>query len=76
MAVTRLIKQGKPGIILEDDPMTTKQVKVKVSGQWSVFHEGKRYVLDDTVTVPEHVADEWERNHWVERVHAGNTAKS
>ena len=45
-----------------------KTIKVRVSDRWSVVHDDKRYVLDDELSVPEHVADEWERNRWVERV--------
>ena len=63
----RLIKQGDPKVIKQDKP-ADKPVKVKVSDKWSVAHEGKRYVKGDTVTVPEHVAEDWERNHWVQRV--------
>lgn len=48
--------------------MTDKTVKVKVSGRFSVAHEGKRYTEGDTATVPEDVAKEWERAGWVERV--------
>jgi hypothetical protein len=54
-------------MILERD-MTDKTVKVKVSGRFSVAHEGKRYTEGDTATVPEDVAKEWERAGWVERV--------
>ena len=64
----RIIKQGDPKVIKQDTDKPDKPVKVKVSDRWSVAHEGKRYVQGDTVTVPEHVADEWERNHWVQRV--------
>ncbi len=45
-----------------------KPVKVKVCDVWSVAHDGKRYVNGDTLSVPEHIADEWERNRWVKRV--------
>ncbi len=55
-------------MITEDKTMPEKTVKVRVSDRWSVAHDGKRYVKGDTVTVPESVADEWQRNGWVERV--------
>jgi hypothetical protein len=48
--------------------MPEKTVKVRVSDRWSVVHDGKRYVLDDELSVPENVAQEWERSRWVERV--------
>ncbi len=62
----RVIKKGEPKMVTEDKP--NKSVKVKVSDRWAVVHDGTRYANGDTVTVPEHVADEWERNHWVQRV--------
>lgn len=61
----RVIKKGDPKMVKDDKPQ--KQVKVKVSDKWSVAHDGKRYVQGDTLTVPEDVADEWERSGWVER---------
>lgn len=54
--------------MITEDKMPEKTVKVKVADRWSVTHEGKRHTAGDTVTVPEHVAEEWERNRWVERV--------
>ena len=62
----RIIKQGDPKVIVEDKS-AEKPVKVKVIGRWSVVHEGRRYVQGDTVTVPESLADEWLRSHWVEK---------
>jgi hypothetical protein len=52
--------------------MTTSQktVKVRVSDRWRVVHEDKPYHKGDTLTVPENVAQEWERARWVERVTA------
>jgi hypothetical protein len=55
-------------VILENNNMSDKQVKVKVIDRWSVVHDDKRYVKGQTVTVPEAVAAEWERSRWVERV--------
>jgi hypothetical protein len=55
-------------MILETSEMTEKTVKVKVTDRFSVAHDGKRYTKGDTVSAPENVADEWERNRWVERV--------
>jgi hypothetical protein len=43
-------------------------VKVKVIDRWSVVHDDQRYVKGDELTVPQHVADEWERNRWIEKV--------
>lgn len=63
---TVLIKRGGPDMVKDDKP--NKPVKVRVSDKWSVAHDGKRYVKGDTVTVPEATAQEWELNHWVERV--------
>ena len=48
--------------------MADKQVKVRVSDRWRVVHDGKVYTKGDTVTVPENVAQEWERSGYVERV--------
>lgn len=63
----RLFTKGDPKVIKQDE-LSDKPVKVKVTGRFSVAHEGKRYAKDDTVTVPELVADEWLRAGWVERV--------
>jgi hypothetical protein len=54
--------------ITEDNIMPEKTARVRVSDRWSVIHDGKRYILDDELTVPEHIAAEWERSRWVERV--------
>lgn len=64
----RIIKQGDPKVIRDKKPVNEKHVKVKVSDRWAVVHDGERYVKGDTVTVPESVAENWELNHWVERV--------
>jgi hypothetical protein len=63
-----VIKKAPASIVLESQLTPAKTVKVRVSDRWSVVHDDKRYVQDDELEVPEHVADEWERNHWVERV--------
>jgi len=55
-------------MILEEQLVPEKKVKVKVIDRWSVVHDGKRYVKGDELTVPEDVAQEWERNGYVERV--------
>ncbi len=54
-------------MILENN-MSEKQIKVRVSDRWRVVHDGKPYVKGDTLTVPENVAQVWERSRWVERV--------
>jgi hypothetical protein len=61
--------------ILENN-MSDKQVKVRVSDRWRVVHDGKPYVKGDVVTVPEHVAKEWESSGWVERVGASKERQS
>lgn len=48
--------------------MTEKTVKVRVSDRWRVVHDGKPHTKGDTLSVPESVAQDWERNRWVERV--------
>jgi len=48
--------------------MTDKQVKVRVCDRWRVVHDGQQYVLGDTLTVPEDVAQEWESLGYVQRV--------
>ena len=47
-----------------------KPVKVKVIDRWRVVHpdDGTVHVKGDELTVPEHVAQEWEKSRWVERV--------
>ena len=68
LMAARVIKRAPTNVILEEQLMREKKVKVKVIDRWSVVHDGKRHVKGDELTVPEDVADEWERNHWVERV--------
>lgn len=58
-------------ILGDENKMTDKQVKVRVSDRWRVVHDGKPYLQGDTLTVPENVAQEWERSRWVERVSKG-----
>jgi hypothetical protein len=55
-------------MILEEQSMPEKQIKVRVSDRWRVVHDDKAYVKGETLTVPESVAQEWERNRWVEVV--------
>jgi hypothetical protein len=43
-------------------------VKVRVLKPFRVCHEGVAYNHPDELIVPEHVAAEWERSVWVERV--------
>jgi hypothetical protein len=73
----RIIKQGGDKVIKDDKPdKPEKHVKVKVSDRWAVVHDGNRYVKGDMLTVPEHVAEEWERNRWVERVSTKSEARA
>jgi hypothetical protein len=58
-------------ITKEKKPVSDKPIKVRVSDRWSIVHEGKRYIAGETVTVPEHLAEDWERSRWVERVTTG-----
>jgi hypothetical protein len=46
----------------KEKPVSEKPTKVRVSDR--VVHEGKPYTKGDTLTVPEHVAEEWERSRW------------
>jgi hypothetical protein len=55
-------------MILENENMTEKQVKIRVSERWRVVHDGKPYIKGDEITVPENVAVEREESRWVERV--------
>jgi hypothetical protein len=55
-------------MILEDRPVSEKTVKVKVREPFRVIHAGDTHTGGDEVSVPEHVAQEWERSRWVERV--------
>lgn len=54
-------------MILENS-MSDKQIKVRVSDRWRVVYDGKPYVKGDTLTVPENMAQEWERAGRVEKV--------
>jgi hypothetical protein len=67
MAV-RVIRKAPASMILEDQSMPEKTVKVRVSDRWRVVHEDKPYIKGDELTVPEDVAQEWERNGYVEKV--------
>jgi hypothetical protein len=55
-------------MITEENLVTTKTVKVEVQAPFRVVHEASAYHEGDTLSVPEHIAAEWERNRWVERV--------
>jgi hypothetical protein len=57
-------------MITEDQLTPEKTVKVRVSDRWRFVHDGESYVKGDELTVPESVAQEWERSRWVERVTA------
>lgn len=48
--------------------MPEKTINVRVSDRWRVVHDGKAYAKGETLTVPEHLAQEWEQSRWVERV--------
>ncbi|HET9890284.1 MAG TPA: hypothetical protein VFQ42_07255 [Mycobacterium sp.] len=48
--------------------MREKTVKVRVRALFRVVHEGNPHIDGDTFTVPENVAEEWERSSWVEPV--------
>jgi hypothetical protein len=63
-----VIRKSPTNLITEDTLTEKKQVKVRVSDRWSIFHDDRRYVEGDELTVPEAVAAEWERSRWVERV--------
>jgi hypothetical protein len=67
MAVS-VIKKAPTSMILQEDSVPEKKVKVRVSDRWSVVHDDKRHVNGDELTVPEDVAAEWERSGYVERV--------
>jgi len=47
-----------------------------VIDRWRAVHDGRPYVKGETVTVPESVAAEWERAHWVERVSSNPARQS
>jgi hypothetical protein len=64
----RVIKKAPTSMILQEDSVPEKKVKVKVIDRWSVVHDGQRYTKGDEVVVPEDVAQEWERSGYVERV--------
>jgi hypothetical protein len=66
--MVRVIKRAPADMILEEQSMPEKQIKVRVSDRWRVVHDDKAYVKGETLTVPESVAQEWERSGYVERV--------
>jgi hypothetical protein len=66
--MVKVIKRAPTNMILEEQLKPEKKVKVRVSDRWSVVHDDKRYVKDETLTVAEDVAQEWERHGWVSRV--------
>jgi hypothetical protein len=64
----RVIRKAPASMILEEQSMPEKTVKVRVSDRWRVVHEDKPYTKGDELTVPEDVAAEWQRSGYVERV--------
>ncbi len=48
--------------------MADKNVKVRVLGNYRVVDVDKGYAGGEEVSVPEHVAQQWERRGWFERV--------
>jgi hypothetical protein len=66
--MVKVIRKSPANLVTEDKLVPEKTIRVRVSDRWSVVHEDKRYVLDDELSVPENVAQEWERSRWVERV--------
>ncbi|HEY2402442.1 MAG TPA: hypothetical protein VGI23_18955 [Steroidobacteraceae bacterium] len=64
-----MIKKSPANFITEEQVTPKKTVTVKVIDRWSIVDDdGKRHVEGDELSVPEHLAEEWERNRWVERV--------
>jgi hypothetical protein len=57
-------------IVITEESMTEKTVKVKVSDRWRVVDPGtgEAHTKGDELSVPESVAEEWLRSGWVERV--------
>lgn len=69
--VARVIKKSPANFVTEEQVTPKKAVTVKVIDRWSVVDDdGKRHVEGDELSVPEHVADEWLRSGWVEKVSA------
>jgi hypothetical protein len=66
--MVRVIKRGQPNMILQEQSVPEKQIKVRVIDRWRVVHDDKPYVKDDVLVVPEDVGQEWERSGYVERV--------
>jgi hypothetical protein len=54
-------------MILQEQPMPEKSVRVKVRSPYRVVHEGDPYTEGDTLTVWEATAQQWEQYGWVER---------
>ena len=57
-----------PGQLMITDDNENTSVKVRVSGPWQVQHEGNLFYEGQEATVPQHVAQLWERSRLVERV--------
>jgi hypothetical protein len=57
-------------LMITEESMPEKTVKVKVIDRWRVVHPdtGEAHTKGDQLTVPESTAEEWERSGWVERV--------
>jgi hypothetical protein len=55
-------------MVVEEKPEPEKSVKVRVVGDFRIVHEAQAYTSGDQVAVPQHLADEWLRSRWVERV--------
>lgn len=62
--------RDQPGnlVILENRTVPEKTVKVRAKAPFRVVYQGNPQSDGDTFTVPEKVAQEWERSRWVERV--------
>jgi hypothetical protein len=55
-------------MILEEKTVPEKTVKLRVKAPFRIVHEGNPHTDGDTFTVPENLAQEWERSGYVERV--------
>jgi hypothetical protein len=56
-------------MILDNENMTEKNVKVRVIAPYRVVDDdGEAYSDGDELTVPEHLADQWLRSRFVEKV--------
>jgi hypothetical protein len=54
--------------MITNESQDTKPTKVRVVEPFRIVHDATEHTGGDELTVPAHLAEEWERSRWVERV--------